>query len=130
MQSEFEEQEASDMSFRPGHEKQGGRKSGTPNKLTGEAREVARRLLADAAYQRSLQKRLIRGEAPRLEVHLWELAYGKPRVEPEKAPEGAGASASWAQILEKLGEPKTQNDNSHMCASAGTDQRDTEDEPT
>ena len=118
------------MSFRPGHEKQGGRKSGTPNKLTGEAREVARRLLADAAYQESLQERLIRGEAPRLEVHLWELAYGKPRAEPETAPEGAGAVASLAQVLEKLGQPRTENYRSDTCVSPDTDQRDTEEEPT
>src|SRR5262249_2394871 len=91
----------SHMRFRPGHAKQGGRRSGANNKLTGEARAVARRLLGDAAYQRSLQKRLIRGEAPRLEVHLWELPYGRPRVEPETAPEAGGASASLAQILEK-----------------------------
>ena len=95
------------MSFERGHKKVGGRKAGTTNKLTGDAREVARRLLGDADYQHSLQKRLIRGEAPRIELHLWELAFGKPRVEPEEAPEGAGASAGLAQILEKLGEPKT-----------------------
>ena len=118
------------MAFPPGHKKSGGRKSGTPNKLTGEAREVARRLLGDAEYQRSLQKRLVRGEAPRLELHLWELAFGRPRVEPEEAPAGAGASAGLAQILKKLGEPKTQNYSSHMSASPGTDRCDTEEERT
>src|SRR5215831_10828024 len=108
------------MSFRLGHEKQGGRKSGTPNKLTGEAREVARRLLGDAEYQRSLQTRLIRGEAPRIELHLWELAFGKPRAEPIEASEAAGASAGLAQILEKLGEPQTmQNLSSYNTGSPG-----------
>ena len=95
------------MPFESGHKKVGGRKAGTPNRLTGDAREIARRLLGDAEYQRSLQRRLIRGAAPRIELHLWELAFGRPRVEPEEAPEGAGASAGLAQILEKLGEPKT-----------------------
>jgi hypothetical protein len=119
------------MSFQRGHKKHGGRKSGTPNKLTGEAREVARRLLGDAEYQRSLQKRLIRGEAPRVELHLWQVAFGKPPVESGEAPEGAGASAGLAQILERLGEPpKTQNSSSHLSASPGTDQRDTEEELT
>ena len=118
------------MSFQPGHKKHGGRKSGTPNRLTGEAREVARRLLGDAEYQRNLQRRLARGEAPRVELHLWQLAFAKPRVEPEVAPEGAAASAGLAQILlEKLGEP-TQNSRSHLSASPGTDQRDTEEELT
>ena len=73
-------------------------------------------LLGDADYERSLRKRLIRGVAPRMELHLWELAFGRPRVEPEEAPEGAGASADLAQILEKLGEPKN---SSHLSASPG-----------
>jgi hypothetical protein len=71
------------MPFRSGHKKQGGRKAGTPNRLTGEAREVARRLLGDPEYQRSLLKRLRLGEAPRVELHIWELAYGKPRPHPD-----------------------------------------------
>jgi hypothetical protein len=118
------------MSFQRGHKKHGGRRSGTPNKLTGEAREVARRFLGDAEYQRSLQKRLIRGEAARVELHLWQLAYGTPRVEPEEAREGAGASTGLAQILELLGEPKTPNSRSDLSVSSGTDQRDTEQELT
>jgi len=114
------------MSFQPGHTKRGGRKSGTPNRLSGEAREVARRLLSDAEYQRSLQKRLIRGEAQRMELLLWTFAFGRPRVEPDEALEGTGASAGLIQILEKLGEPTTQNFSSHSSASPGTDQDDTE----
>ena len=94
------------MPFERGHKKVGGRKAGTPNKLTEDAREFARRFLGDADYQRSLQRRLIRGQAPRLELHLWELAFGKPRVEPGEAPDGAGPNAGLAEILEKLGEPK------------------------
>jgi len=94
------------MPFALRHKKVGGRKAGTPNKLTGDARELARRLLGDRDYQRSLQRRLIRGQAPRIELHLWELAYGKPRVELEEAPEAAGESTGLAQILERLGEPK------------------------
>jgi len=96
------------MPFESGHKKQGGRKAGTPNRLTGEAREIARHPLGNAEYQRSLQKRLIRGEAPRVELHLWELAYGKPRVELDEAPEGAGPTADLVQILEKLGDPNRQ----------------------
>ena len=95
------------MPFALGHKKVGGRKAGTPNKLTEDAREFARRFLGDPDYQRSLQRRLVRGQAPRIELHLWELAFGKPRVEPGEAPDGAGPSAGLAEILEKLGEPKT-----------------------
>src|SRR6266581_3702684 len=108
--------------FERGHKKVGGRRSGTLNRLTGTAREVAHRLLADPEYQQSLVKRLRRGVAPRLELYLWALAFGRPRVEPEEAPEGAGASAGLVQILEKLGEPKRQSYSSHMSASRGTDQ--------
>lgn len=93
------------MPFESGHKKRGGRKLGTQNKASGEAREAARRLLDDAEYQPSLRKRLIRGEAPRIELHLWEVAYGKPRMEPDDAPEGAGPTVDLAQILEKLGDP-------------------------
>jgi hypothetical protein len=94
------------MPFASGHKKVGGRKAGTQNKLTGDARELARRLLGDADYQRSLQRRLIRGQAPRIELHLWEMAFGKPKAEPQEEPEGADASAGLAEILERLGESK------------------------
>ena len=114
------------MSFQPGHKKQGGRKRGTPNRLTGEARDVARRLLGDEEYQRGLQQRLIRGEAPRIELHLWELAFARPRGEPAEAAEAAGAGL--AQILVKLGEPKAENFRSQRSASPGSDEGDTEEE--
>jgi hypothetical protein len=116
------------MAFERGHKKVGGRRAGTANRLTGEAHEVAHRLLADPEYQQSLVKRLRRGVAPRLELHLWELAFGRPRVEPEEAPEGAGASAGLVQLLAQLGESKTQNPSAHLSAPPGTDQRDTEEE--
>jgi hypothetical protein len=116
------------MPFESGHKKQGGRKAGTPNRLTGEAREVARHLLGDAEYQRSLQKRLVRGEAPRIELRLWELAFGRPRGEPDQAPDGADASAGLVRLLTQLGESKTQDPGAHRSASPGSDQRDPEEE--
>jgi hypothetical protein len=36
-----------------------------------------------------------------------------------RPPEGAGTSTGLAQILEKLGEPKTQKSPSHLSASPG-----------
>jgi hypothetical protein len=118
------------MGFERGHRKVGGRQLGTPNRFTGAAREVAYRLLADPEYQQSLVKRLRQGMAPRLELFLWESAFGKPRVEPEETPEGGGASEDLVKILEKLGEPtpKTQNPSSHRAPSPGTDEPDIEDE--
>jgi len=96
------------MTFQPGHKKQGGRRVGTQNKLTGEARELARHLLGSAEYQRSLQRRLIRGVAPRIELHLWELAFGKPRG-PGGAPEDSVAPADFAAMLEQLSEASGEN---------------------
>ena len=93
------------MPFESGHKKQGGRKAGTPNRLTGEAREIARQLLGDTEYQQSLRKRLIRGEAPRIELHIWELAYGRPNAGPGEASERGGPAADVVQMLEKLGDP-------------------------
>ena len=118
------------MAFERGHKKVGGRRAGTPNRLTGAAREVAQRLLADPEYQQSLMKRLRRGMAPRLELHLWELAFGRPRVEPAEASEAAGASETLVQLLETLGEPttQTQNPRAHRSAPPGIDEPDTTDE--
>jgi hypothetical protein len=118
------------MAFAKGHPKVGGRQRGTPNKLTGNAREVARDLLGNAEYQQNLQRRLIRGEAPRLEVRLWEWVLGKPRAEDE-TPDGAGASGDLGPLLEKLGKSrKTQNPDSHPPAAPAADQGDIEEELT
>ena len=116
------------MSFKRGHRKVGGRGPGIPNRLSGAAREVAHRLLADPEYQQSLVKRLRRGVAPRLELYLWELAFGRPRVEPDPAPEAAGASAGLVQLLQQLGESKTPDPSAHRSASPGPDQGDPEEE--
>ncbi len=116
------------MPFESGHAKRAGRKAGTPNRLTGEAREIARPLLGDAEYRRGLRQRLIRGEAPRIELHLWELAFGRPRGEPDHALDGADASAGLVRLLAQLGESKTQDPSEHRSASPGTDQPDPEEE--
>ncbi len=92
------------MPFEAGHEKRGGRQPGTPNKVGREARELARRLLGDPEYWNGLKARLARGQAPRVELHLWELAYGKPRGELDEAPEGADPTLDLTQLLEGLGE--------------------------
>lgn len=56
-----------------------GRPKGAKNKQTVEIREMARRLVNDAAYRRALKKRLQDGElSPPMETLLWHYAYGKP----------------------------------------------------
>ena len=114
------------MPFDRGHMKHGGRKAGTPNKATSEVRELARRLLGGAQYQQNLQDRLIRGEAPRMEIYLWEHAYGKPRDEPEPAPEGTGANGDLLEILAKLAEAKSVDSSPPPSAPRDIDQQDTE----
>ena len=107
------------MAFEPGHAKLGGRRTGTPNRVGREARELARRLLDDPEYWNSLKARLARGQAPRVEIHLWELAYGKPRGELDDAPEGADPTLDLAQLLEGLGE-----DPNRQPAPPGVDRHD------
>jgi hypothetical protein len=92
------------MAFEAGHEKRGGRKPGTPNKISREARELARRLLSGPEYWNGLKTRLAQGQAPRVELHLWELAYGKPRMELDEAPDGSDPSPDLGQLLEGLRE--------------------------
>jgi hypothetical protein len=91
------------MAFEAGHEKRGGRKPGTPNKISREARELARRLLSGPEYWNGLKTRLAQGQAPRVELHLWELAYGKPRMELDEAPDGSDPT-DLGQLLEGLRE--------------------------
>ncbi len=96
------------MPFQRGHTKRGGRRRGTLNKLTGEARDVARHLLGDPEYQRSLRTRLMRGQAPRVELHLWRLAFGQPRAEPDEMPEERNPAMDLLEALGKLGDPNGQ----------------------
>ena len=112
------------MAFEAGHEQRGGRQVGTPNKVGREARELARRLLDHPEYWNSLKARLARGQAPRVELHLWELAYGKPRVELDEAPEGADPTLDLAQLLEGHGE-----DPNRQPALPGVDRHDGKEHP-
>jgi hypothetical protein len=72
--------------------KTGGRQAGTLNKATVEIRDVARRLLEDPDYQRSLRARLLDGRAPQVEVllHFYALrqAEGDGRADRASATDG------------------------------------------
>lgn len=84
--SPVEDIEEAHMGFEPGHRKVSGRRAGVPNKTSGEGRAMSRRLLDDPAYWKSPKRRLIRGEAPRLEQLIWEYGYGWPQAERDDAP--------------------------------------------
>ena len=59
-----------------------GRRKGSKNLVTVEARQVARRLVQDPKYRGVLRRRLLEGRAGQIEVHLWKMAFGLPRQEP------------------------------------------------
>lgn len=48
------------------------------NKVTGEAKAAARRLVEDPDYLKTLRGRLITGMAGPMEALIWAYAYGRP----------------------------------------------------
>src|SRR5260370_18851712 len=91
------------MSFARGHRKLGGRRPGVPNRVTAEGRELARRLIEDPQYQRSLRRRLIRGEAGHIEAVLWQYVVGKPKDSEPPTHPPATLAAAIAQIPPRPG---------------------------
>jgi hypothetical protein len=62
--------------------KTGGRRSGSLNKATVEAKAACAELVDDPAYRRSLARRLRTGKlSPAMECLLWYYAKGKPKEE-------------------------------------------------
>ena len=60
--------------------KTGGRRKGTPNKVTAEARAVCAAILDDRTYRTNLTARARAGTlAPAVEAMLWHYAFGKPK---------------------------------------------------
>ena len=56
----------------------GGRPKGAQNKATLEIKEFARNFLMSDRYQRTLERRILAGTAPHMEVLLHHYAFGKP----------------------------------------------------
>jgi hypothetical protein len=56
----------------------GGRPKGAQNKATREIKEFARNFLMSDKYRRTLERRILAGTAPQMEVLLHHYAFGKP----------------------------------------------------
>jgi hypothetical protein len=56
----------------------GGRPKGAQNKATREIKEFARNFLMSDKYRRTLERRILAGTAPQMEVMLHHYAFGKP----------------------------------------------------
>ena len=80
------------------------RPKGSLNKSTKEIRTIARGLLEEPAYLKSLRRRLKAGKAAHMETLLHHYAYGKPveRIE-DVTPPRPHAKKSKAELLEALG---------------------------
>ena len=60
--------------------KTGGRRKGTSNKVTAEAKAVCAAIVDNPTYRKKLVARAKAGElAPAIEAMLWHYAYGKPK---------------------------------------------------
>ena len=73
----------------------GGRRKGTSNKVTAEARAVCAAIVDDPTYRKTLVARAKAGElSPAIEAMLWHYAYGKPEEQrrPRDTPRAAGSS--------------------------------------
>jgi hypothetical protein len=56
----------------------GGRPKGAQNKATLEIKEFARNFIMSDRYRRTLERRILAGTAPQMEVLLHHYAFGKP----------------------------------------------------
>lgn len=68
------------MPFEKGHTIKGGRKKGSKNRVTNDARQFAQSFLEDPEYQQSVRERLA-SKSPQwqwLEELVWAYGYGKP----------------------------------------------------
>lgn len=66
-----------------------GRRPGSRNRATVEAREFATKLIDDPEYRDALRQRLIAGTAGQMEVLMWAYAKGRPVERTEVGGPGA-----------------------------------------
>ena len=84
--------------------KTGGRRKGTPNKVTAEVRVVCAAILDDPTYRTNLTARARAGTlAPAVEAMLWHYAFGKPResLEVTMGPAGDLSELSTEDLLHR-----------------------------
>jgi hypothetical protein len=76
----------------------GGRPKGAQNKATLEIKEFARNFLMSDRYRRTLERRILAGTAPQIEVLLHHYAFGKPT---DKYVEPAPPARSEANLMSR-----------------------------
>ena len=79
-----------------------GRRRGSRNRATVEAREFAGRLIDDPEYRESLRRRLISGSAGAMEATVWAYALGKPVDRVEQGAPGAFAALTNEELKRRL----------------------------
>jgi hypothetical protein len=89
--------------FKPGQSgNPRGRRPGTQNKRTIEAREFATRLINDDEYREALRWRMISGTAGAMEAVIWAYAKGKPVDRVELGGPGAFAQLTDAELRDRM----------------------------
>jgi hypothetical protein len=77
----------------------GGRPKGARNKATLEIKEFARNFLMSDRYRRTLERRILAGTAPHMEVLLHHYAFGKPT---DKYVEPAPPARSEVKLMSRM----------------------------
>jgi len=90
-------------SFKPGQSgNPTGKRKGTANRVTVEAREAAALIVDSPEYRASLKARGIAGQAPHMETLLWAYATGKPVDRIEQGGPGAFTALSDDELRLKI----------------------------
>ena len=79
-----------------------GKRRGTLNGVTIEAREAAALIVDDPAYRAALTARVIAGTAPQMEPLLWAYAKGRPVERIEQGAPGAFADLTDADLKSRM----------------------------